>query len=1214
MTPSAAMTDDQARRHAQSEFDCPVAVEAGAGTGKTTVLVARILAWCLGRGWIEADKELADRDEITEEQIASRVLDGVVAITFTEAAAAQMATRVAAALANVAAKRADEVVGFFPDLLEPATSSDELAHRARGLIGSLDHLAVRTIHSHCWNLLATYPMAAGMSPDLRVDAEGRYLEEVTHEVVEEAVKQAYAGPDDHPLTRLALRQIDPRHVAAAIHELVSEGFNAEALKRDPLSAPARRAIRQRLLDAMSEAEEVGAILTTQKRDKTAVAVVDALHESLQMLEQTPAQLDLDGLAHLLDWLRETWTDGLVNRVRKWSAGGFGKTEDETLGEAKEALVRAATELSAVLGLYQRIDVEILDAGRLALQPLIAQVEDGLRARGMATYSALMTEAWRLLAEHPEVRRRERNRIRQLLVDEFQDTDRLQCELVRLLALTGKESQRPGLFVVGDPKQSIYGWRDADLEAYEGFVEELEAAGGRSVRLSRNFRSVPPVLAEVDRAIAPVMTVQAGLQPRFESLEPREDLRADPGFCRADRVAVEYWISWQLEGDEDTPLAAKTRADDAAQVEADAVARDISQLHHSEGVPWSEFGLLLRSTSRLEIYLEAFRKARVPFVVTSDKHYFRRREIIEAAALVRTIINPVDHLALVTLLRSATVGVPDAALLPFWRRGFPERVTRLQEPTGEVMESLRTLVSEVAADLPADIPGLESIQGWEASLVAALENLALLRQSFAVDPADRFIELLRQRFLFDVTEAARYLGLYRLANLDSFFRRLEQALEEQGGDIQAVLRALRRSVAEAEEAKEALPEGATEDAVQVMTIHGAKGLEFGHVYLVQLHAKGRKNDRPVVKADRRWVPGSDAEYVLFGSPTPGFDRVELRERQVESTEQVRTLYVAMTRAKQRLVMIGGWPELPSPVEAQKRVTYIDLLRSREPLPGSIADLLDACQEQKRSWVDVADARWRFPALETPTEASPATEGADSKLPPVKEIEKQAETLDKHRHNAKLRMERPYSGTASSETGHRLARLLADELRAAGEPADRGIARLVGEAFHRMLETWDLTAPAAVELERQQEIHTEWLSANLSAERLETALERFELLLDRFRAGKLLQHFVQLAEHVVARELPVVLPPVSTDEGPVGFVTGSVDLLYHDPDTERFVVVDYKTDRVEDEPELAKRAAVYQEQEAIYARAIQESLHLDELPACQLWFIWPDRLWDNPPAKS
>ncbi len=229
-----------------------------------------------------------------------------------------------------------------------------------------------------------------------------------------------------------------------------------------------------------------------------------------------------------------------------------------------------------------------------------------------------------------------------------------------------------------------------------------------------------------------------------------------------------------------------------------------ELHDQEGVPWNEFGLLLRSTSRLETYLESFRRARIPFVVTSDKHYFRRREIIEAAALVRTVLVPVDHLGLVTFLRSATVGVPDAALLPLWQNRFPELVTRLSGPESPELETLRKTVRKVATDLPADIPGLDDIRGWESSAIAALENLAYLRQAFDTEPSDRFINQLRERFLFDVTESARHLGIYRLANLDRFFRELERALEEQGGDIQGVLRALRRSVTEAEEADKPYP--------------------------------------------------------------------------------------------------------------------------------------------------------------------------------------------------------------------------------------------------------------------------------------------------------------------------------------------------------------------------------------------------------------------------
>ena len=1197
-----AVSDEPGRQLAQKEFDHPVAVEAGAGTGKTTVLVARIIAWCLGFGWSQTRHRLVDdrTPEPRDENVATRVLEGLVAITFTEAAAAQMARRVAEALATLAADPSSEVVGFYPELL-PASDPALLQKRAKALIGALDRLAIRTIHSHCWHLLSSYPMAAGLSPDLQVDAEGRQLDELVREIVEEATREAYAGSSDHPLHRLAIRGVDPRAVATAVLELVSEGCAAEAFDRDPLTAECRSEIRSQLMQTLITVQRQTRPITGQTRAKKDLEVAEAVDRSCELLLEVPADLDTRTLADVLDQLRQIWDDSSIARLVAWSRGDFTQTVDQLVGDGRVELSRSAGDLVRSLRLCQRLDVEVLDAGRRALQPLIARVEDELRARGVVTYSSLMTEAWKLLKD-PLVLRSERRRLDQLLVDEFQDTDSLQCDLVRFLALGGEKSERPGLFVVGDPKQSIYGWRNADLEAYEEFIEDLRAAGGVCVALDRNFRSVPPILEEVDRTIGSVMTAEPGLQPTFASLVACDSLLSDGGFEGADRAPIEYWVSWGEEG-------AKTRADDVAHNEADAIAADIRNLHEGEKVPWNEFGLLLRSTSRLETYLGSFRQAGVPFVVTSDKHYFRRREIIEAAALVRTVIVPVDHLALVTFLRSATVGVPDAALLPLWRGRFPELATRLNGPDTPELDELRSLVQAVAADLPPHIPGLDQIHGWELNLVASLENLAFLRQSFINEPADRFIDHLRQRFLFDVTESARHLGVYRLANLDRFFRELERSLEEQDGDIQSVLRTLRRSVAESQDSEQALPEGATQDAVQVMTIHGAKGLEFSHVYLPQLHSRGRQNQKPDIRFDRRWMPDREAEYVLFGSPTPGFDRVEMREAEIERTEQIRTLYVAMTRARNRLVLLGKWPAAPQPVPVEKRVTYLDLLRSRPSLPESLAELEDTCRSDKTSFADRGGIRWRFPILDSRSNHASAKGSAKPNLPTIKVVKQQAARLTALQQAAAVRMSRRFSGAASDEAAARLTRLASDEIPFEDLPATREIALSVGSAFHRMMETWRLTDDPDSELARQREIQLQWLASMLAAPQVEPALGRFEELLDRFQRSQFLERFTSMKEDSLAREVPILVPPADTETGPVGFVTGFIDLLCRDPSTESWIIVDYKTDRVEKEAEISDRAQTYSLQEAVYAKAIQESLGLDSLPATQLWFIWSNILWER-----
>ena len=161
-----------------------------------------------------------------------------------------------------------------------------------------------------------------------------------------------------------------------------------------------------------------------------------------------------------------------------------------------------------------------------------------------TFSDLLRRAEGLLASSPGVRREVVAGIDHLLVDEFQDTDDVQCRLVESLALSGDPASRPSLFIVGDPKQSIYAWRSADLAAYDAFVDRVVDAGGVTVDLVRNFRSVTPILDEVERLVAPVMRQEPGIQPAFQRLEATDERRDVPG----DRPegpwkTVEHWVTW-----------------------------------------------------------------------------------------------------------------------------------------------------------------------------------------------------------------------------------------------------------------------------------------------------------------------------------------------------------------------------------------------------------------------------------------------------------------------------------------------------------------------------------------------------------------------------------------------------------------------------------------------------------------------------------------------
>jgi ATP-dependent helicase/nuclease subunit A len=1256
------LADREARREAQRRFDRPLVLQAGAGTGKTTTLVARLLAWTLGAGWDLALQKRAalpaarpavrPEGEGNPERIAAEVLRGVVAITFTEAAAAEMAERTAKELGSLARDAA--MPGWLdPDVLP---SAGETARRARALLGALDHLQVRTIHAFCLGLLADHPLEAGVHPRLAVDADGRLLDEVVRETVESNLREGYGAPGDPHLMALAVRGFGPQEIVEALVALAAAGLPARFLEADPLGPEPLGAFRDRLVTAASAVHELIAPRLGSRAPKNARAIerglgllLDRLRSAEEAHDQAQNEPDL---ATLKSWVDDLLPENLVAHLGKWEKRRhLGATETVLLEEVLADLEGSAGDLERLLVHLRRIDPALLEAARRALAPLLARVERELRARGIATFDALLTGAEALLARNPDVRARVRRRIDQLLVDEFQDTDQVQCEILRWIALDGPRDERPGLFLVGDPKQSIYGWRSADLRAYDGFVDLARKHGGEVRSLVENFRSVPAILAEVARVIAPVMREKPGLQPPFEPLLACERRRDDPGFVRAGRAPVEHWVSWKREGEGSGPkVRGRTPMVEAAELEAAALAADVRALHDQEAVAWGEVAVLLRGTGDLDTYLEAMRRARIPFVVGRDKQYYRRREVIEVSALVRAVLDPGDHLALLTVLRSVMVGVPDAALIPLWRRGLPGRITDLRlDGTGLAeLRDVGELVTAAAAEVPQDVPGIERLRGWEQGLLAAIEHLAVLRHSFQSEPADLFVERLRRLFLPEVLESARYLGPYRLANLDRFFRQLLSAIEDGGGDLTAILRALRKSVAEAREAEEGRPKDGAEDAVQVMTIHGAKGLDFEHVYLVQLHKVPGGDNGDGTEVGR--LEEGRFEVRLFGAPTLGFDRVEAERRAVEAAERVRTLYVAMTRPKDRLVLMGIWPDggpdggpaagSDGGPDAGRRPpeqarTHMDLLAWRPDRPvealaelweRAVADGVDGAG----AFPDPAGALWKFPALGP----QPRDEGADAgaadgaALPDPEEIARASAALRADRAAAAAHMERSWGGAASEEAHALLREELAERRLEEGEDRarrssaprkggsggalDREAAMAAGGAIHRALEEWNLEADPRDELARQRVRLPAYLAPLARGEALDQALVRAEELLDRFGGSRLLERLRELKDVIVARELPVLLPPRSTNgasgsaHAPVGVVTGAVDLVYRDPATGLVVIADFKTDEVDDPAEIERRAAVYAPQGATYVRALQEALDLAKPPRFELWFLRADRV--------
>jgi ATP-dependent exoDNAse (exonuclease V) beta subunit len=1189
--PLVSRTEDcSARDLAIREFARPVLIEAGAGTGKTRTLVARIGTWLLGPGWEQAAAELAAErasrpgaDAPADAEVAARACEGVVAITFTDAAAAEMAERIERLLSQAAGGVRIADLERLPEGLEPAVASA----RAHLLLAASARLRVSTIHGFCHRLLAEVPLEAGLHPAYGIDADGDRTRELATAVLLDRLRGG-----DPRLVELLAAGVDPPALLEALLALVGAGVAPAELESDPFAGDvlARRiaALRAAIDELRRAAEPLGG---ARRVDSIVdgLAALDRLDARLAESAATP-----EGVVALAPDLEEAAQEA-SKILEEWAGGRFGRTEEKALGAELPRLRDAAESAARAHRALAELDPPLLLAARAALGSPLRELVEKRRAAGVLSFDELLERAVRLLAERPAVRARVRRGLRQLLVDEFQDTDARQCELVRALVLAESAAPAPGLFVVGDPQQSIYGWRSADLAAYAAFRDELISAGGLFGRLAINFRSARPVLDEVERALAPVLVERPGLQAGFQRLLVSDRMASHEGFRAAGRAPVEYW----LDLDPDAIAAGRaTRGERATAIEAAAVAREIAALVEERHAGFGDFAILLRARSDLETYLDALRRRGVPYVVQKDRSYYRRREVVDAAAAVRAILDPPDLLALVAFLRSPFVGVPDAAWLPLWRTGFPGAMVELEGEHGRarVLETIERAESDPALD---SAPGAG---GWADALRDAVGSIAALRDEFRRLPAGEWVERLRARLLLEPIAAARFLGRFGLANLERLLDEVESDLAAEADPARALAR-LRSAVSESKPTEEARPPEQGADAVAVMTIHTAKGLEFEHVYLVQCHREGG-GPRGGALPGFAFGPHAPArEMVLFGAPTPGWREVERARDRVAAAEAARLLYVATTRAVQRLVLLGRFSEASAERREEEVPSFASLLAARvggAPLP----------QPGDPVRRDEHGALWRAPALEPGW--SDAVDPAERPAPPVAVEPTAAElaALDRRRTLARARAARPriaaasFSGEpppAGAESTDGEANDVATALLPGFEPRRRSaaVARALGVALHRALEAIGAGDDSPIEIARAA-----YRGARPAADAVELAgLER---ALERLDRSALANRLRTLAERRLASELPLLLAADPRAEtGPLEGHTGTLDLLYRD-EHGGLVVADFKSDPVDGPDGIAALAARYRPQLELYGRAVREALGLPSPPRLELWLLDRDEI--------
>lgn len=887
------LPDERERARASTSLDETLLVEASAGTGKTTTMVRRLSALLT-----TPTESGGDPPSLRE----------VVAITFTERAAQELKDRLRAEL-FVALRRADDRTRRF------LTSG----------LAELEQAPLGTIHSFCSRILRQYPVEAGIDVQFSV-ADGRAAEDLQATVWEEWLMRELSRQDGPEVLHRALEM--------------------------ELSLPTLRRLGRELLD--HRAWPVTSLLADQdatidweaafaKLDRWVALVRSGNPETGRKLH--PSQLALvekmsgwlDALRDMNDEQRQAALVGPLpfvankNAISPVVAGFYGTV----------AWLRAAMTHRFVLDIVRWLDRPPGTAGGPGFLREYARAKE---AQGLLDFDDLLIRARDLVRSNAGVRKELQRQYRHIIVDEFQDTDPVQSELIVTLAQEPSGDEQPWtraaltpgkLCVVGDPKQSIYRFRGADIEAYSQVAGLI--GKGRTCHLRTNFRSHVEIIVAVNSIFSQpgvfhppdAPTTSPLFQPDYQPLEPNPNA---PGGEPPGRVRRLVPASGAFEAKLETGRPLEARLVAAAIREIVSTGWPVTDPDTKEVRParWGDVAVLYRSSNVLAPFEREFRRQAVPYRVIGGKGFFEREEVVRLIAVLTAIEQPGDALNVVAALRSPFFGVSDADLAAGalavrsrfdYRDGFPDG---LPESIRDAFLCLRELHRRRWVISPATV--VQELYE-RTKILSVYAHLGDGEQAVA-------------NLLKVIDEARR---LERDGPVP--FRRLTQHLHSlsQGGG---------------EEGEATLgDEGGAR--VNLLTVHRAKGLEFPIVVVIDLGASmdGGRGDRGPrlisIRSDPDGAPAFALNLNVMQGQAPlctvRWHDLAGSDDEREHAEAIRLLYVALTRARDYLI-------LPKVIDR----------RTRDAGTGP------------RSWQEIIEAA---PAWGTWCDWSPRSDGEPSARPPV-----------------------------------------------------------------------------------------------------------------------------------------------------------------------------------------------------------------------------------------
>jgi CRISPR-associated exonuclease Cas4 len=865
------LSDGPGRLRALTDLGSTLLMEAAAGTGKTALMAGR-LTMMLAEGFDPAH---------------------IAAITFTELAASEIAARVHRYVDELLAGRVPAPLRLaLPKGLTDAQRTSLAAAR-----DALDGLTASTIHGFCQDILRQYAAEADIDPGAEVlDADA--ADAALDAVFERWLRRRLSAPTLLPSDPVAvLSRSDPREVVATLRALAA--FRRKHPAAHPLAADFSARPDLQLREAVSAFAQWA---QDHPHEQGTAAAIDDLEILARHFDDAfsarPPFETLWRLVHpprvSLMSRRESFDLKAPRHKSAWKSVA-GKDQGPRLAEQAERLFSEAdAAYRAAMGAAATAVVAILSE---ALDEVLTDYAGFKRAAAVLDFDDLLIRAARMLRVHEDVRRALGERYRHILVDEFQDTDPLQAEIIFRIASEEKGQAwqyaptRPGaLFLVGDPKQAIYQFRGANAGSYGQARAVIARQWPENIiQITANFRSRTPILTHINHCFDGPLSAPG--QPGYVPLAPTIAQKPDEPPAVA-RLTLE--------------LTHNPGADEIREAEAGAVAVACARLignlkvrdEDNRLVSLTPGGIALLAPTGTDLwyYERALEERGLPVAPQAGKGLFHRQEVQDLVALTRVLADAADTLAFGALMRGPLVGLTEEELLD---------VTHAL-PKGDTGESsfftVRTAPESVAHPVARHV--LSILRALRAK--ASTTTPALLLAEAA--------ELLSVRPILAAREHDR--GARCAANVDVFIERA-RAYGVRG--LRQLARDVTRDWKEGTPVKEGRVD-ADGDAVEIVTIHSAKGLEWPVVIPVNTATRFRKRD-PFVHR-----PADDTVHWVVGDVVPPSLAIALDADEADAArERERLWYVACTRARDLLVI----PDIPG-ANAKSWVRVVDLRRNDVPV--------------------------------------------------------------------------------------------------------------------------------------------------------------------------------------------------------------------------------------------------------------------------------------------